>query len=133
MNGIVSRRAGVAFGLLLTVACTTQGDVDQNMISDPSFGNIKVRGAELTGSYNPAGFSDREVRKVIATFCPGEQLVGYNEQADGNLVRYTGVCAGEGLYGSGLGSFTKSGEAVSLRATVVEGGNSMRVETTIPL
>ena len=64
--------------------------------------HAKIGDGKLTGSYNPAGFTADEVRKLLATNCNSGKLGFYGEQAQDGLISFNATCQG-GMTASGGG------------------------------
>ena len=72
-------------------------------VDDPNYFSYRVNDGQLSGSYNPAGYSAERVQNFLKNDCGEKTLATYNETpADGQgLIAFTAVCAGGTTSGNG--------------------------------
>ena len=62
-------------------------------VENPDFFVGRVSDGKMTGAFNPAGFSESQVRKLVAQTCVGEQLTGFNTQSrEDGLFAFAATC-----------------------------------------
>ena len=102
--------------------------------SKPEFFHAKIGDGKLTGSYNPAGFTADEVRKLLATSCNNGKLGSYGEQAQDGLMSFNATCQGGTTASSGAIEFQKAATGVVVEGTVAdESGNLSYQRATVAL
>ncbi|WP_310620834.1 hypothetical protein [Flexibacterium corallicola] len=71
-------------------ACATGSYISRK---NPDFFNAKLKDRQLQGTYNPAGYSSAQVRKLVGTLCQQGHLTGYSETRQEGLVSWTTGCS----------------------------------------
>ncbi len=116
---------------LLVAACGGSGaDISR---SNPGFFSVRSKDGQMTGQYNPAGYSADDVRKLLAGNCGSGKLGSYGEQAGDGLVSFTATCTGQAAP-QGSFEFEKAAEGVVAEQTTAdENGNISYGRSTVSL
>ena len=72
-------------------ACGSAAGMSQ---SNPDYFYTRIKDGQMTGKYNPAGFKQDEVRKLLQSNCQGKALASYGEQAADGLMVFSATCKG---------------------------------------
>ena len=101
--------------------------------SNPNFFSSRVSEGTMLGAFNPAGFSAKEVRKVVAETCTGA-LGGFNTQPrEDGLTAFSATCAAWRSGARAVEFERASGSVVIIEITGSKSGNLLydRIETSV--
>lgn len=61
--------------------------------NNPNAFNVDINGGKMTGQYNSTGFTEEEVKGLLAVNCSGGKLASFGAQPVGaNMVAFTATC-----------------------------------------
>lgn len=89
--------AGITKGILLcglaVLSACTDGLPRNNNSNSDQF-TVVQKGEELTGTYDPAGFTELKIRDLLKFDCPTQRLADYTETpGPRTLITFTATCA----------------------------------------
>lgn len=60
---------------------------------DPNHFVVDMKAGRLTGTYDPSGFTSKEIQDIVGADCPGGKLASYGETPLKNgKVKFTATC-----------------------------------------
>ena len=105
-------RGALIAATALLAACTVSVGTAP---SSPNSFSAQLAQDQLTGTYDPAGFTSAQVERAIGQICAHKRVSGYTEQptADGNTA-FSGHCRGGTPILMGRSYFTRYGDRVRI-------------------
>lgn len=96
-------------------ACTIDTTPGPRVSQDPYvFYASLAPDEDLTGVYNPAGFSSADVQKGLAQICGNRRITEYAEQPAGDMMAFSGHCWGGTGVLTGTISFRRMGNRLRI-------------------
>lgn len=87
-----------SLGLLLVLGFLSAcgGSTEDAIRENPNVivGQADRKTRVMAGTYNPSGFSSREVRKLVTVMCASGRLSGFNETANEGIISFSATCSG---------------------------------------
>lgn len=133
------RRAAKATGglCLVSLVAACGGSIETAPIENPNFfyGKLDRSSGVMTGLYNPAAYSESQVRSLLAKTCGSNRLASYSQSAQSNLIAYANTCRGGTSPRYSYVSFEKqTAKTVLLEATGSDGnGNVLFTQLAVDL
>lgn len=100
-----------ASGVALAGCSTSVGPLTS---SSPNVFYANLGPTDLTGEYNPAGFSSADVQAGLAQICGNRKITNYSEQPAGGMVAFSGHCYGGTTVRMGTITFTRDGNRLRI-------------------
>ncbi len=82
--------------------------------ADPNVFYADLGPTDLTGVYNPAGFSAADVQAGLAQICGDRKITNYTEQPSGAMMAFSGHCYGGTTIRTGTITFTRMGNRLRI-------------------
>ncbi len=101
----------LASGIALS-ACTMNAAPPTS--ADPNVFYADLGTTDLTGVYNPAGFSAADVQVGLAQICGDRKITNYVEQPSGAMMAFSGHCYGGTTIRTGTITFTRMGNRLRI-------------------
>ena len=72
-------------------------------VDNPGFMSLRVNDGQISGSYNPAGFTSAEVQRSASDNCVGGNVASYTETQESNgLIGFVATCTSGTVLGGGV-------------------------------
>ncbi|MEO1639946.1 MAG: hypothetical protein AAFU41_11960 [Pseudomonadota bacterium] len=121
-------RSGLLGGLMCValVACGASGS--QISMENPDFfsGRVDRDTQQLSGTYNSSGYSEQQVRRLVASVCQSGTLVSFGQAPADGLIRFTSTCRGGYISGARAVEFEKTSPSnVSIEVLGSDGSGNL--------
>lgn len=112
------RMAALPAALTLAVfglaACSLDTSPAPFTSANPNVFYARLAQDDLSGVYDPAGYTSADVQKGLAQVCGSRRITGYREEPAGDMVAFFGHCWGGTHVGSGRVTFWRMGNRLRI-------------------
>ncbi|MEM1102132.1 MAG: hypothetical protein AAGH73_11475 [Pseudomonadota bacterium] len=112
-------------------ACAAPGDISR---ANPDFFLVRAdrENGQLSGAFNPAGFTPGEVARLVGEICAGGGLASFGTGAGGELVSFAATCAGGVADGARVAEIERAGPGtVVIEILGSDGRGNIRTRRTV--